>query len=167
MDVYLLKYGCTRCDFQQIIRKRPYRRVASDGSSSRIATVIAWCHDQGQIVESEEVPSLELLESLLGEVEELVRRDTRQEELEDWPTPDELRREIAWRKIRSGPPRCLECGSTSLTQETTGRPGDLPRLEHPGCGGQLVQQGLDYEQYDGPELLVDSEGQRIDQPQQP
>jgi hypothetical protein len=141
--------------------------MAGDGSSSRIATVFAWCHDQGRIVESEEVASLDLLESVLAEVEEDIRRGVPLDELEDSPAPDDVRREIAWRKTRSNPPRCLDCGSTRITQETTGRPGDLPRLEHPGCGGQLVQQGLDYKQYDGPELLVDSEGQRIDRPQPP
>jgi hypothetical protein len=52
-----------------------------------------------------------------------------------------LRERIAWRRIRTSLPRCLECGSVDIIalscSQTADEFDEWTMAEHPGCGGTI------------------------------
>ncbi len=160
MNVAVWSYRCTKCEYAQDLDQVRYRRVLQDGSEVPISVCRAWCEDQRRIVESEELASVDVLEQLLRERDEVGSDTDAEDPLAD--LPGDLEREIEWRRQRTSPARCLECGSHNIVQESGDGLQEPPRLVHPGCGGLLRVSNLGMrESEEQAPIVVDEEGRRV------
>jgi len=120
-----------------------------DGSTVTIQHTFVWCAACREVRWGEELADLAALEhdlvattarepSIMEELSFSVGRyQTLEELLASRTRALELR--VAWRRIRTSAPRCLECGSvkiTPLARSQTHSGNDKWTLrEHPDCGG--------------------------------
>ena len=121
----------------------------ADGSTVTMDRTFVWCPACREVRWGEELVDLALLERDLAAT--LARDPEVMEELSfsvsEYETLDkllagrtrELESRVAWRRIRTSPPRCLECGATNITpfvlSETEDGDDRWTLREHPGCGG--------------------------------
>jgi hypothetical protein len=125
------KVSCDRCTYQANAYDQGgvYRCTLNDTLTSApiVRHKFAVCKNCARIVNAEVIPELEAL----------------QHEIERFASIDHadgiarLLPYIEWRSNRKSPPRCLECGSTTLTQLGLSQDGKFEVTEHPTCGGTL------------------------------
>jgi hypothetical protein len=132
-------------------------KLRDDDYGITIRQGFAWCGAYRQVVYAERLEELPALET------ELQQDALRGEEFysglalppgRDWREErdrhlSELRCRIEWRRSRVSPPKCLECGSSSIllipvTDDDDDENGESPEIEHPDCGGclRVVAVGL-------------------------
>jgi hypothetical protein len=125
---FSVDFECDACDYHAHLRTGVvfhYYELA-DGRRTVMHTTFAWCHGCAELVTAEELPGIELLETRLAAA--------KQERSMVLATHAQIA--LTWRKARRSPPRCLECGSTALT-DVSQQPDDWRSMFflHPGCGG--------------------------------
>lgn len=170
------KANCDRCSFTQEMSELPRSYRVADGVKLYIQTQWAWCASCRLITSSEKIRPLEEIQ---WELKCLLAREP---DILDWvqksilPKEDfeaSYQRQVArlttrldWRQSRQSPPRCLECGATSITPFEWHENDDLNLEEyetivHPNCGGCLHLKcvGLNRPKV---EYCYSSEGLRID-----
>jgi len=123
-----------------------------DGSKVSIQRTFVWCATCREVRWGEELADLVELErdfaatssknpAVLEELSFSVSRYQTLDELLASRTR-ELESRIAWRRIRTSPPRCLECGSMEITplerSETRSGNEKWTLREHTSCGGMIV-----------------------------
>jgi hypothetical protein len=130
-SAHVIKLTCSRCDLSTIVYAGPVHAsyLLPDGSRAPIELEYAWCNDCVRVVEVESVPDLADLERRL---EGVLAAGGQEGHVAD------LQARIAWRRLRSHPPRCLRCGGcrwAPLLERSAGGPAIA---RHPGCGGELI-----------------------------
>ncbi len=119
------KAKCDKCSYRATFTNPLRSYVMPDGSTFTIERTFVWCAACREIRWGEELVDLDELER------ELLASRTRESESK-----------IAWRRVRSSGPRCLECGSTDITplvkSETRSGKDKWTLREHPDCGGVVI-----------------------------
>lgn len=146
------KAKCDRCSYGAKFSDPLRSYEMSGGATVTVERTFVWCAACRAVQWGEKLADLADLERDLsatktGEpsvIERLSAWVDRHQTLEDLLSRRvrDLESRIAWRRIRSSGPRCLECGSTevrSLVQSETRSGNDKWTLrEHPGCGGIVI-----------------------------
>ena len=110
-----------------------------------------WCSQCNRFELAEYIPTLVKLETdlnrlLKGDLDRL-RRDN-EEDMELWMTYhgkpvedsiEDLERRIQWRRSRKSPPKCLRCGTTTITLLP-----DADEFAHPKTGERVVKAGIGF-----------------------
>src|SRR5690349_7122426 len=120
----LYKANCDQCSYEAefVDQLRSYEVL--DGSTVWIEQAFVWCDACREVRWGEKVPDLAELERKLAStrardpklVDFFLSLDSKYETLDEQIARRiaELESQIAWRRRRVSPPRCLECGSTEI-----------------------------------------------------
>ncbi len=131
----------------------------ADGSLIHVDQQAAWCKGCDKFVVAEYLPEVKELEKsladlLAGDVKRVQRLDfvgrTAAEET------DQLSRRIEWRRNRSSPPRCLECGSRKITP----LPSD-EEFAHPATGEKVIMGSMVFADMDWWDAEFSPEGEKL------
>ena len=119
---YLHSVVCSSCDFRQELPPFPaYGYRSAEVSFIHLRARTAWCQHCQRVTYAERLEPLERIEQAVVQEKNLrVRRDA-----------ERYQQLLSQRK---SPPRCLDCGSTSLVLKSQ---DERHALYHPGCGGVL------------------------------
>ena len=112
----LLTIRCNQCDFRQETIPGTYRKYElADGVRINVYSRIGYCRACEEVAESENLPEVEKIEARI----EGIRRGKEDEDIryiertrDEWAEYHE--RVLRWRLKRTGPPKCLQCGSVEL-----------------------------------------------------
>jgi predicted Zn-ribbon and HTH transcriptional regulator len=141
MSIDTTRIHCTGCGFEYFEDHPPVELKCSFGSEivSYYRTT-AWCHACDTIRDAELLPSLQDLEKEL-----LILQGTSWLHLLLPAHRAQIRgtrNMIQWRQARISPPRCLECGSTDISEldfkEVSPVMAVAQRYQH-SCGGTLIK----------------------------
>lgn len=148
---------CERCKYSQTFAEGGLRSYQLPGEVRiTIRQQLGWCRSCDRVVFCEELPTMGELAIEFAQFEELVRQD-----FDFLSSPGMSAEELIERErsrlasladmlqARQSPPRCLECGSTSIIPISEADENEeeavLPTrssIEHPGCGGPLSVHGI-------------------------
>ena len=106
------------------------------GLALSVEQQIAWCPTSGQFVNAERLPSVLELEQALTAVQSGDPQQLQQLEFVGRSADDEtaeLVQRIEWRRGRSSPPHCLECGCDSIISLPASN-----EFAHPATGEPVV-----------------------------
>jgi len=145
-----------------------------DGAFVTIQKTFVWCAACREVRWGEELPELAALEHELGAtkarepsaMEELSLLVGKYRTLEEVLTDreQELEERVAWRRVRTSGPRCLECGTTDLVplvfSEIRSGNDKWTLAEHPGCGGRITARELPALTLDRRWIYYTPEGQK-------
>jgi hypothetical protein len=135
-------------------------------------TTIAWCSSCNRGVEAENLPPQDAIEAAQNKISVddykglslwLMQPVWDNLEHKGLDRGASLKIKLAWRSARQSPPRCLDCGSTSLDFGTT-QPDGSQYFIHPDCGGRCtVKRSTDILDinYGGREWYLSSEGEHL------
>ena len=149
MSTHIAK--CDKCSYGADFSDPLRSYEMPDGTTISMRKTFVWCRVCREVRWGEELAELaeyerELVATtardsiVLEELSFSVSRDKTLEQLLTARTQD-LQAQIAWRRRRSSPPRCLECGSSEIAtfvySETEAEDDMWTLKEHPGCGGSI------------------------------
>lgn len=154
---YLAK--CSHCTYHREFGVAPKAYVLPGGRSLSIQDAFGWCGACNGATPCEALPALADVERLLTQAlrdgnERLVA------ELEDTRS---------WISGRVSPPRCLDCGSTSIQRVPLGwslyrdeeSDEDFLDIPHPGCNGMLRVEMCGWSLYRAVDTRYSPEGEKL------
>ena len=122
----------------------------ADTTNLELRSRIAWCCNCFEFIDAEWIPSLEVIESELAELNDPTSFRASSFASTEQPFDKspfierlaelyaeakvEAAKRIEWRKTRKSPPRCLICGDTEVRF-----PGENQMIDIPGRGAAMVQ----------------------------
>jgi hypothetical protein len=137
---WLFEIVCDRCDYRQRLTERPRVYRFASGQTDAIEQTPAWCDGCGRVECAERLPSLSEIEEQISAIEGGA------DWVQDWlaeteRTAEEMLHQLqelkeSWTN-RHMPPKCLECGSTSIEVFPKDGSGSLGTIAHRNCGGWL------------------------------
>jgi len=130
---YLVK--CNHCAYRREISVPPRVYALAGEKALPMHDAFGWCESCKNVTSCEALPLLADVERLLGQAE----RQSNQRLVA------ELEHTKKWISERVSPPRCLDCGGTSIQQFPIGwsvyreedSDEDFLDIQHPGCRGML------------------------------
>lgn len=161
---YLVK--CSLCDYRREIGVPPRAYVFGGDRSLPIQDAFGWCAACNGVTPCEALPALADVERLLAQA--------RREDNERLVV--ELQDTSRWISGRVSPPRCLDCGSTSIQQFPLGwslyrddeSDQDFLDIAHPGCQGMLHVEMSGWSLYRAGDARYSPEGEKLgDAPRSP
>jgi hypothetical protein len=163
------EYRCDRCGVVQSVSTLTLRDYVLE-NSERIpcGAKLGWCDTCKSLVAMERIYPLQVMVKVLTDLEDSDPNDemnieaarlyhvTPEEHLAE--RIDTVRKDVAWRRNRKSPPRCLECGSIEVAP-VEDEPERVAEFEHPGCGG-LFRHQTTYHFIEAAVQLYSAEGER-------
>lgn len=154
---YLAK--CSHCTYRREIGVPPKAYVLPGGRSLPIQDSFGWCGACSGVTPCEALPALADVERLLAQAlrEDNERLVTEMEDTRNWISG------------RESPPRCLDCGSTSIQPFPLGwslyrdeeSDQDFLDIPHSGCRGMLHVEMCGWSLYRAVDARYSPEGEKL------
>ena len=144
---------CDRCNYAQDLSYAPRAYVLADGSQINVSQTFAWCLSCRKVVWAEKIDDLDDITAKSGDLIQMQKVDGSMKRIDVGALMAE------WRQSREGPPKCLDCGSTSITMAEPDR-FNREVLIHPVCQGTIKITDV-VDAPDSDPILYSPEGDRL------
>lgn len=150
---------CSQCALRRELGVPPKAYVLADGGVLPIQDAFGWCDSCEGVTACEALPEIAEVEHLLAQA---LRKDNER-------LAAELEHTRNWISRRVSPPRCLDCGSTSIHQFPLGwslycdeeSDQDFLDIPHSGCQGMLHVEMCGWSLYRAVDARYSPEGEKL------
>jgi hypothetical protein len=156
----LIQYSLPKSGRQEAIAFSAYLNYRlADGSLIHVDQQAAWCGECGRFVVAEFLADIDELKKTLAEL-----RDGDEKQLDHLnfvgrsveEETDQLSRRIEWRRGRTSPPRCLQCGSPTIVPLPAGE-----EFPHPATGEKVIVGSMIFADMEWWEAEFSPEGEKL------